>query len=144
MINQQVKVVVANNDKRATCWCGTGKVGVATATPAIRHSPPMCMSSVITKSINLHVSSALMASFNFERKTSVGSSRRLLGDPILHFLFWMQAGVSQMVSLDTLITVSTKKIEKNLTGSTFQDFPCLQNFTIVNCCDLWANDEGKM
>ena len=41
MINQQVKVGVANNDKRAKCWCGTGKVGVATATPAIRHSPPM-------------------------------------------------------------------------------------------------------
>ena len=32
---------MANNDKRAKCWCGTGKVGVATATPAIRHSPPM-------------------------------------------------------------------------------------------------------
>ena len=44
MINQQVKVGVANNDKRAKCWCGTGKVGVATATPTIRHSPPMCMS----------------------------------------------------------------------------------------------------
>ena len=43
MINQQVKVGVANNDKRAKCWCGTGKVGVATATPAIRHSPPMGM-----------------------------------------------------------------------------------------------------
>ena len=28
MINQQVKVGVANNDKRAICWCGTGKVGV--------------------------------------------------------------------------------------------------------------------
>ena len=41
MINQQVKVGVARNDKRAKCWCGTGKVGVATATPAIRHSPPM-------------------------------------------------------------------------------------------------------
>ena len=41
MVNQQVKVGVANNDKRAKCWCGTGKVGVATATPAIRHSPPM-------------------------------------------------------------------------------------------------------
>ena len=41
MINQQVKVGVANNDKRARCWCGTGKVGVATTTPAIRHSPPM-------------------------------------------------------------------------------------------------------
>ena len=41
MINQQVKVCVANNDKRAKCWCGTGKVGVATATPAIQHSPPM-------------------------------------------------------------------------------------------------------
>ena len=41
MINQQVKVGVANNDKRAKCWCGTGKVGVATATPAIRYSPPM-------------------------------------------------------------------------------------------------------
>ena len=41
MINQQIKVGVANNDKRAKCWCGTGKVGVATATPAIRHSPPM-------------------------------------------------------------------------------------------------------
>ena len=40
-VNQQVKVGVANNDKRAKCWCGTGKVGVATATPAIRHSPPM-------------------------------------------------------------------------------------------------------
>ena len=36
MINQQVKVGVANNDKRAKCWCGTGKVGVATATP--RHT----------------------------------------------------------------------------------------------------------
>ena len=42
MIKQQVKVGVANNDKRAKCWCGTGKVGVvATATPVIRHSPPM-------------------------------------------------------------------------------------------------------
>ena len=41
MVNQKVKVGVANNDKRAKCWCGTGKVGVATATPAIRHSPPM-------------------------------------------------------------------------------------------------------
>ena len=41
MINQQVKVGVANNDKMAKCWCGTGKVGVTTATPAIRHSPPM-------------------------------------------------------------------------------------------------------
>ena len=41
MINQQVKIGVANNDKRAKCWCGTGKVGVATATPVIRHSPPM-------------------------------------------------------------------------------------------------------
>ena len=41
MINQQVKVGVANNDKRAKCWCGTDEVGVATATPAIRHSPPM-------------------------------------------------------------------------------------------------------
>ena len=41
MINQQVKVGVANNDKRAKCLCGTGKVGVATATPARRHSPPM-------------------------------------------------------------------------------------------------------
>ena len=41
MINQQVKVGVANTDKRAKCWCGTGKVGVATATPDIRHSPPM-------------------------------------------------------------------------------------------------------
>ena len=41
MLNQQVKVGVANNDKRAKCWYGTGKVGVATATPAIRHSPPM-------------------------------------------------------------------------------------------------------
>ena len=40
MINQQVKVGVANNE-RAKCWCGMGKVGVATATPAIRHSPPM-------------------------------------------------------------------------------------------------------
>ena len=36
MVNQQVKVGVANNDKRAKCWCGTGKVGVATSTPAIR------------------------------------------------------------------------------------------------------------
>ena len=35
MINQQVKADVANNDKMAKCWCGTGKVGVATATPAI-------------------------------------------------------------------------------------------------------------
>ena len=43
MINQQVKVGVTNNDKRAKCWCGMGKVGVATATPAIRHSPPMIM-----------------------------------------------------------------------------------------------------
>ena len=41
MINQQVKVGVANNDKRAKCWCGTGKVGVATDTPAIQHSPSM-------------------------------------------------------------------------------------------------------
>ena len=41
MVDQQVKVGVANNDNRAKCWCGTGKVGVATATPAIRHSPPM-------------------------------------------------------------------------------------------------------
>ena len=41
MVNQPVKVGVANNDKRAKCWCGTGKVGVATVTPAIRHSPPM-------------------------------------------------------------------------------------------------------
>ena len=41
MVNQQVKVGVAYNDKRVKCWCGTGKVGVATATPAIRHSPPM-------------------------------------------------------------------------------------------------------
>ena len=41
MINQQVKVGVANNDKRAKCWCGTGKVGVAAAIPAIQHSPPM-------------------------------------------------------------------------------------------------------
>ena len=30
MINQQVKVDVANNDTRAKCWCGMGKVGVAT------------------------------------------------------------------------------------------------------------------
>ena len=45
MINQQVKVGVANNDKRAIRWCGTGKVGVATATPAIRHSPPMYVST---------------------------------------------------------------------------------------------------
>ena len=44
MINQQVKVGVASNDKRAICWCGRGKVGVATATPAIRHSPPMVLS----------------------------------------------------------------------------------------------------
>ena len=41
MINQQIKVGEANSNKRAKCWCGTGKVGVATATPAIRHSPPM-------------------------------------------------------------------------------------------------------
>ena len=39
MINQQVGV--ANNDKRAKCWCDTCKVGVTTATPAIQHSPPM-------------------------------------------------------------------------------------------------------
>ena len=38
---QQVKVDVANNDKRAKCWCGTGKVGVAMVTPAIWHSSPM-------------------------------------------------------------------------------------------------------
>ena len=43
MITKQVKVGVANNDKRAKCWCGTGKVGVATATPAIWHSPPMSL-----------------------------------------------------------------------------------------------------
>ena len=43
MINQQVKVGVANNDKRAKCWCGTGKVGAATATTAIQHSPSMPM-----------------------------------------------------------------------------------------------------
>ena len=47
MINQQVKVGVGNNDKRAICWCGTGKVGVATATPAIRHSPPMYISTYL-------------------------------------------------------------------------------------------------
>ena len=46
MINQQVKVGVANNDKRAKCWCGMGKVGVATATLAIRHSPPIVWSLV--------------------------------------------------------------------------------------------------
>ena len=39
MVNQQVKVGVANNNKRAKCWCDTGNVGAATATPAIRHSP---------------------------------------------------------------------------------------------------------
>ena len=32
---------VASNDNIAKCWCGTDKVGVATVTPAIRHSPPM-------------------------------------------------------------------------------------------------------
>ena len=50
MINQQVKVGVATNDKRAKCWCGTGKVGVATATPAIRHSPPMLI-IVLTRAL---------------------------------------------------------------------------------------------
>ena len=30
---------MASNDERAKCLCGTGKVGVAPATPAIRHSP---------------------------------------------------------------------------------------------------------
>ena len=44
MVNQQVKVGAANNDKMAKCWCGTGKVGVATATPVMRHSPPMSVS----------------------------------------------------------------------------------------------------
>ena len=34
---------VASNDNTAKCWCGTDKVGVAMATPAIRHSPPMPM-----------------------------------------------------------------------------------------------------
>ena len=47
MVNQQVIVGVANNDKRAKCWCGTDKVGVATATPAIRHSPPMIASDSV-------------------------------------------------------------------------------------------------
>ena len=32
---------MASNDKRIKCWCGTGKVGVATATTTIQHSPPM-------------------------------------------------------------------------------------------------------
>ena len=50
MINQQVKVGVANNDKMAKCWCGTGKVGVATATPAIRHSQPMPTTLLYIKS----------------------------------------------------------------------------------------------
>ena len=47
MINQQIKVGVANNDKRAKCWCGTGKVGVATTTPAIRHSPSMYLMYIL-------------------------------------------------------------------------------------------------
>ena len=59
MINPQVKVGVANNDKRAKCWCGTDKVGVATATPAIRHSQPMGTVSVwiaeYERSTTLHI-----------------------------------------------------------------------------------------
>ena len=41
MVNQQVNVGVASNDEGAKCWCDTRKVGVAAATPAIRHDPPM-------------------------------------------------------------------------------------------------------
>ena len=47
MVNQQVKVGAARNDKRAKRWCGTGKVGVATVTPAIRHSSPMGSGRVV-------------------------------------------------------------------------------------------------
>ena len=32
---------VASNGKSVKCWCGNSKVGVASATPAIRHAPPM-------------------------------------------------------------------------------------------------------
>ena len=32
---------VASNGKSVKCWCGNSKVGVATATPAIRRAPPM-------------------------------------------------------------------------------------------------------
>ena len=49
IINQKVKVGVTNNDKRAKSWCGTGKVGMAMATPAIQHSPPMETSITVPK-----------------------------------------------------------------------------------------------
>ena len=32
---------VASNRKSVKCWCGNSKVGVATATPVIRHGPAM-------------------------------------------------------------------------------------------------------
>ena len=54
MVNQQVKVGVVNNDKRAKC--ATGKVGVATVTPAIRHSPPMRAYSTYTMKILFNIS----------------------------------------------------------------------------------------
>ena len=49
MVNKQVKVGVANNDKRTKCWCGMGKDGAATTTPAIRHSPPMITAIIILR-----------------------------------------------------------------------------------------------
>ena len=42
--------------------------------------------------------------------------------PILHFCFGCKGGVAQKLSIDTLITVSTKKnffSEKKVAGSTF-------------------------
>ena len=32
---------VASNGKSVKCWCGNSEVGVAMATLAIRHAPPM-------------------------------------------------------------------------------------------------------
>ena len=32
---------MASNGKSVKCWCGNSKVGMAMATPAIRHAPPM-------------------------------------------------------------------------------------------------------
>ena len=78
MINQQAKVGVANNNKRAKCWCGTGKVGVATATPAIRHSPPMLTTYAIPRVQPINLPQGGMLLKFYQHTASFASTVKLI------------------------------------------------------------------
>ena len=56
-------VGVASNANLTKSWYGKGKVGVATATPTIRHSPPMLIMMMTFRSFRFRMVSTPLLSF---------------------------------------------------------------------------------